>query len=225
MKQVYQGFFINKHTYSDTSLLLSFYSQSQGLQKFVFKGGRKKTALLPFGRYEIEATKKNGFDFAFVNNISNHTHYFSTQNHPLKNLIAFFICDVIYQSTPASHTDSVTFETLCIVADDLNEATELYDFPLRFLNKWILSLGICPQPVDSPTAFDIENGLFLSDTRTISPANLDVLTWNQSLKNEEIMDKTGVKPAINLIMKYIRFHIPNFKFEKTLYILQQTLLS
>jgi hypothetical protein len=88
-----------------------------------------------------------------------------------------------------------------------------------------LSLGICPQPVDSPTAFDIENGLFLSDTRTISPANLDVLTWNQSLKNEEIMDKTGVKPAINLIVKYIRFHIPHFKIEKTLYILQQTLLT
>ncbi len=225
MKQVYHGFFIHKHPYSDTNLLLSFYTQSHGLQKFVFRDGRKKTPLLPFGHYEIEATKKNGYDFAFVNNISNHTPFPSSQSHPLKNLIAFFICDVVYQSTPASHADVFTYETLCRTADNLNETSNLFEFPLRFLNQWILTLGICPQPIDSPCAFDIENGLFTKENTGVSLLNLDVITWNHSLLDNGSVDKTGVKPAINLIVKYIRFHIPHFKIEKTLYILQQTLLT
>ena len=44
MKLVDEAIFLFRTNYSDTSLIATYYTKEHGLQKFMFKGGKKKSA-------------------------------------------------------------------------------------------------------------------------------------------------------------------------------------
>ena len=95
MKAVDEGVFLHRTPYSANSLITTFYTREKGLQKFLFKGGKKKGyQLYPLSVSELNFYGREGSDLINLTSAqatSNH----SFQFNPVKSTIAFFIAETI----------------------------------------------------------------------------------------------------------------------------------
>ena len=106
MKQSDQGILIHRQNYSESSLLITFFTKKNGLQKFISKGVKKKAGNLnPLGIYEINYYKSPKQDLGNITDI-HHTHAFHYDSiSPLKNIISFFLADLLKQTLKTESED------------------------------------------------------------------------------------------------------------------------
>ncbi len=231
MKNKDIGILIGKKNYSESSLILTFYTELNGLSSFIFKGARKKKlAIFHLGIYELTFFKRAESELGIINALDVAFPLSDIYTNPQKTILCFFIADVLKQTLKVEGGDALVFnfirEKICL----LEVQSDLYTFPLEFLTGLIANLGYLPHfEEDNAPYFDLQKGVF---TAVESPYSYFVEEQTaQQLKTYfegnylQSFEKETTKKSLQLMIDYYRIHIPNFRIEVSLGIIKDTLYA
>ena len=228
MKNTDNGLLLFKTNYSESSLILTFYTQSSGLSKYIYKGGKKKkTPFLVFGHYEIVSYKRPESDLGMINSLAIATPFLSSASHPAKMLISFFVSDVLRQTLKEEQADQVMFSFLLSAAQELNETNRLKEFPLEFAAKLTINLGFAPQTIPNATAFNLKTGRFSLDNGDDEyMRNGPLAIYLNILFSTLVAPHSDIqKQALGDVLFYMRIHLPSFDNTRSLSIIREILYS
>lgn len=231
MKSVQTGILLKKLNYSETSLILHFYTLEEGFKPFLFQGGKKKKGniLHPLSIVEIESYQRPDSELGKISSISPQPVLQSIPVHPVKGGLAFFLTELIAQSLKSSDSDQRMYRFLIDEIKWLDNTDEITNYPIWFLIKFADLLGFSPHVLDEkPIYFDLEEGqltrhkprghVFIEDN-TI-PVLEELLNKQKSDFMMYKIHKTNRKQLINNLVDFYKQHVSNFKTPKSLEVMQ-----
>ncbi|MFT4661172.1 MAG: DNA repair protein RecO (recombination protein O) [Patiriisocius sp.] len=215
MKATDKGVFLHRLAYSETSLIVTFYTKSSGLRKFIFKGGKKKAhSLFPMSIGELSFYERKESDLLHLTSVDPATtHQF--QFDPVKSTIAFFLAEVVRKCIQQGAPDEMLYNFVVDQISSLEGNEEHQYFPIHFLIDFSEVLGIQPYIEEDQAAyFNLDDGTF----ETYSKVELRVATGEaarlikQRILSIETLDhsKEVREKALEVMLDYYRIHIPNF---------------
>ena len=215
MKTSDKGFLLHRISYSESSLILVFYTQKNGLAKYIYKGGKKKKiAMHPLGLYEIAAFKRPESDLGIISSLQWETPSLKLLDKPLKVLICFFLSDVLRQTLKEEQADTGLFNFLENAMQNLNTSQDDKAFPFE------------PQTMEDPKFFDLSNAAFLTESSGLpNEINGPIVTFLNDMFLMEASDLELYKEALPIILKYMKLHLPSFDNEKSLGIIKDILYT
>ena len=227
MKSIDKAVFLHKSSFSSSSLLVTYYTEKNGLQKFIFKGGKKRAHhLFPMAFSEIEYYGRNND----LLNITNTESVFpqSFQFNPVKSTIAFFIGEVIRKSVEPGDRDSQLFSFLEKQTKRLEEEEKIHLYPIQFLVEFTNSLGIYPLIEEGgEKVFNIDSGRFQHTAsihqKTYVGESVNLII---SFLNKEEPPSTNKKvreESLKILLNYYSTHIPSFNKLESYEILKEVL--
>lgn len=229
MKQSDKAIFLNRVSYSESSLIISFFTLKHGLQKFIFQGGKKKAhALFPTSLCEITFYKRPDSELGKLTDATAYEMLFQIQMEPLKSTVAFFMADVLKQCVQSDHPDPHLFHFLEEEIKRLNESSDVSMFPLSFLLNLTIPLGIEPSlDPENKKYFYYEEGEF-SDIQRVGELvakNSSVELIQNLLRNDNSQEanRSQRQSALDTILKYYEIHVPKFDISNSLAIIKQVL--
>lgn len=227
MKQNDHGIFLHRTSFSESSVIATFYTKSGGLQKYVFQGAKKKNhTLFPlnvceftyYGRPDSELKKITQADSTVVLD--------SILMNPLKSIVAFFIADVIRQTLNTTEKEEPLFQFLVQSIETLNRTNDVANFPLIFLVKFTPWIGIQPHAIDEQILyFNLKEGEFHADYRPGEwsvEGELAVSLFELFELNK--LNANFKKQMFDVVLNYYELHIPRFDVSRSLTILKETLM-
>lgn len=216
MKSTDKGIFLQRTAFSESSLIVTFLTEKNGLQKFVFRGGKKKahnifplsiSELTFYGRKESEL-----LNLTQVEAVQAQTFQFD----PVKGTLAFFMAETLRKCLPFGQEDKDFFNFVEESINNLEKRTSLSLFPLEFLVQCSDALGFMPL-CDDPEAsvLNLDSGVFQltrsNSERTQSGPAVDLI---RSIVNGEPIELSGGKKereeALEIMLLYFSIHIPRF---------------
>mgnify|MGYP003948941695 CR=1 FL=1 len=229
MKQVDKGILIHRHNYSESSLIITFYTYKNGVQKYISKGIKKKSGnLIPLGLYELSFYKKPSNDLGSLSNITQIKQHYAISSNPLKQITCFFIADLLRQTQKTQTEDIETFIFISNYIDKLDNEKDLNSFVCIFLLEYLDFLGITPLLENkNANCFDIEKGVFIyhnkkSDTRIINEAVNSIINFYKYNKDQiKYSNINNSKEILTILLKYLSIHIPNFDMNKSIKIIRE----
>ncbi len=228
MKLVDNGILIHKSPYSSSSLLTTFYTEKNGLQKFIFKGGKKKAhGLFPLADLELTFYGRNSelFNLTSAEPISPFTFQFD----PIKSTLAFFFAEVTLKCVLMNDPDVQLYDLLKKYANAMNENDEIQLFPISFLIELSDLLGILPLRNEaSARVFNIDTGNFQQslskELRTFEGPAIDLLIQIIDKKRLTSIPHREIRnEALRIYLNYFAIHIPKFQELKSYEILKEVL--
>jgi DNA repair protein RecO (recombination protein O) len=223
MKQTDSGILLHRISYSETSLITTFYTQQHGIQKFIFQGGKKKSGnLTPLGIYELTFYRRPDSELGKLNQVELLEPMHAIFASPIKQVIAFFLADILHQSLKTDLADEPLFQYLVASINKLNQDSNPQFFPATFLLTYIIHLGISPLIEErDANYFDIQQGIFTNSPRNMvstlqSEAAHLIRDYMEGFEIPEIAFKKQTKEIVLILVTYLSFHVPNFKGEKCL---------
>lgn len=230
MKKNDKAILLHRINYSESSLIVTLYTQQSGLQKFIFQGGKKKAVgIFPLSLCEITYYSRPDSD---LNKLTEATPYhllFSLTSHPLKSTLAFFMADVLKQCVQGVQADAVMFHALEQYILELDERTDVSMFSTYFLIQLAKQLGIEPHSGSANRKFfHLQEGEFSDDNTagSISESGEGVQLIQYVLRNNaaaEACTKHAKRQAFDVMIHYFKLHIPRFDVEKSLEIIREVL--
>lgn len=232
MKSILHGILLKKIDYSETSLILQFFTLENGVQSFIFQGAKRKNKkgnlLHPLAIVEITAFTRPDSEMSKmteVNALSNNQAVF----HPLKNGILFFMTEVLSQALKSADSDPQLFQFIENEINWLNISNELTNYPLWFmlqLANW-LGIGIRIENNDGPI-FDLQEGTISARTPSnhlyvddeLIPILITLLNANKPTFLAFSIHKKTRRTLLSHLIDYFRLHIANFHTPKSLAVLQ-----
>ena len=210
------GIFLHRISYSDTSLIVAFYTQEHGLKKFIFKGGKKKAHnLFPMGLSELSYLDRKESDLL---QLLSAEPAFPTdfQFDPIKGTIAFFMAEVIRKVVHTGDKDPGLFDFLAHTIRSLNESDQAQLIPVLFMIDLAEWLGIQPYIEDHSHAFfNLNEGRFEASERkeftVISGEVADLIKAHILGKTTANLAKNGRTQALETMIMYFRYHVPGFE--------------
>lgn len=231
MKSKELGILLDKRPYSESSVILHFYTLEQGFQAFIFKGAlKKKKALNQLGLYELSYFKRPESDLGIINQLDFAWTPQALFEKPQKVLLVFFITDVLQQTLRHQGPDKKLFYFLRDQLIALETSDHEKSFPTYFLAQYLMLLGYAPLDQEhNSKVFDYQKGVFGthhigSSTSIQNPelvAFIKAQFWPQAstLAWPSIIYKEG----LNVLIKYAQQHIVGFNLGQTMEILHDTL--
>jgi len=226
VKQNDYGIFLHRSSFSESSVIATFYTKNGGLQKYLFQGAKKKNhTLFPlnvceftyYGRPDSELKKITQADSAVVLD--------DILMNPLKSIIAFFMADVIRQALNSTEKEEQLFNFLVQSIEALNKTNDVANFPLLFLVKFTPWIGIQPNAIDEQILyFNLRDGEFHADYRAGEWCIEGDLA--KGLSELFVMNKVEAKfkkQMFDVVLNYYELHIPRFDVSRSLSILKETL--
>lgn len=225
MKQTDYGIFIHRIPYSESSLIVTFYTFQGGIRKFIFQGAKKKNAVLfPLNICELDFYHRQDSELGKLTNASSVYPLDGIFGHPVRATVAFFIADVLRQTLQTNQHESELYRFLEHEIRRLNAGDQLTLFPLHFLVTYTHHIGIAPQMEDNPRYFSLQEGEFHNDTR---PGELmvdgDVCTALYALFSGREPENAIRKAALKTLLDYYRMHVPGFNVSQSLEIVSTIL--
>jgi DNA repair protein RecO len=219
--------------YSETSFIGVFYTEYLGLQRFIFKGGQKRSSgYFPFMLYELTFYKRPESDLASITEILPLQINKQLNNHPIYCTVAFFFADIIRNVLRAEQKDQAMFDFLVNMIQllDTAEQDQLSELTLRVLIKLCEKTGILPQcEAKVKLHFIPEEGLFTdliyAEKRTFSGEGVLLI---QAILMDQKTDGFGnlsKREALNILMVYFEYHIPSFNVKRTLEVIREILYT
>lgn len=224
MKNKDVGILIHKKNYSESSLILTFYTEGNGLISFIFKGAKKKKlAIFHLGIYELTYFKRPESNLGIIQSLEAGVPLTELFSNPQKIIIGFFMVDVLGQTLKTEHSDPELFHFIKNNILELEVQSDLLSFPLAFLGNYIRKLGFSPlSEVENPKGFDLNSGRFTSEETGMIPTvvkQLDLLFQGLPIEcSKEIAQK-----ALQILLDYYKLHLPHFNAENSLKIIRDTL--
>ncbi len=226
MKQTTVGVFLNRISYSESSVIATFYTKDDGLQKFIFQGAKKKnTNLFPLNLCELTYYRRPDSELGKLTHVDNMLVLDTILSNPIKSIIAFFIADVIRNTLLTNEKETIVFQFIQQTVVQLNQTDETSTFPLFFLADFTSFIGIQPITSDEkPLYFDMKEGEFHSDYRpTEWQEEGEIVAQLFALFEKKTIDFLHRKKALEILLNYYSLHIPRFDVSKSLEIIREVL--
>lgn len=224
MKQTDYGIFLHRIPYSESSLIVSFYTLEGGIQKFIFQGAKKKNALLfPLNICELTFYRRQDSELGKLTHSQPAHALDGIFSNPLKGTIAFFMADVLKQTLRTNQAEPEVYAFLEQKILELNETTDVKLFPLRFLAAYTEWIGIAPHIEDGAKYFSLAEGEFHSDFR---PGELGIEGELSQALYELFEGQAEIrqrKALLNTLLEYYRMHTPGFNVQQSLEIVTAVL--
>lgn len=231
MKGIQHGILLRKLNYSETSLILNFFTLEDGFQAYIFQGGKKKKGniLQALSLVEITAYRREDSELGKITEINSTFVPQSIPYHPLKSGLAFFITEVLAQVLKSSDKDPEMFAFLEHEIKWLDSSDEYTNYPIWFLLKLADQVGIGINVSDSNgSIFDFQDGIIANQTPSshlfvndeVVPILIELL---KSEKNDLLamhIHKTHRKQITEHLINYFKLHINGFKIPKSLSVMQ-----
>lgn len=231
MKSIDHGILLKKINYSETSLILHFFTLEKGFQAYLFQGGKKKKGnlLQPLSIIEINAYQRPDSDLGKISSIASDFIPQSIPFNPLKSGLAFFMTEVLEKALRSSDEDQRMFAFLKQEIHWLDDSDAITNYPIWFLLKLAEVLGFGIQRIgEDGRIFDLQAGIisnqtpegqaFENDEAVIQLRNLLPLERADLLAHH--IHKTYRMQIIGHLINYYRWHIEGFKPPKSLEIMQ-----
>tara|TARA_B110000285_G_scaffold177164_1_gene198989 strand:- start:1942 stop:2634 length:693 start_codon:yes stop_codon:yes gene_type:complete len=222
------GIFLHRSAYSSSSLIVTCYTLKKGLQRFIFKGGKKKAQnLFPMSHVELTFYGRNP-ELLNLTNVESVTPQ-SFQFHPVRSSIAFFMAEVIHKCVHEGDNDPDLFHFFSKYSNALNNQESLQVFPVKFLIDLSEKLGFKPlNEINDAHVFNLDAGVFQhthsSLERTFSGDGVQLII---ELLDKNAMDKVPVKQtraeALTVYLNYFSIHSPRFQKLESYEILKEVL--
>src|SRR5690554_2968459 len=167
MKGIQNGILLKKISYSETSLILHFFTLENGFQAYIFQGGKKKKGniLQALSIVEITAYRRGDSDLGKITEINALFVPQSIPYHPLKSGLVFFIIDNLSQTLQKNDKDPKMFSFLEHEIKWIDESYELTNYPIWFLLKLADEIGIGINVIDpNGLIFDLTDGVIANQT-------------------------------------------------------------
>ena len=228
MKAVDEGIFLHRTSYSDSSLITTFFTKDKGLQKFIFRGGKKKAhQMYPLSISELNYYGRSESDLLNLTSaqaVSNHSFQFD----PIKSTIAFFIAECIRKCVIDNDFDPVMYDFFSAEINRLNDAEDCSLFPVQFMVSFTEVLGFQPLVEDEAAAFDLDEGII---SRLSSQLNrfssgdhvgliADLIVGNPYRTS---IERNVREKALETMMMYYRIHVPRLEEFETYEIVREIL--
>ena len=232
MKQTDYGILLNRISYSENSLITTFFTEKSGIQKFIFLGGKKKVGnLFPLGIYELTFYKRPDSELGKINQAVLVNSMHNIFLNPIKSVIVFFVAEVLHQSLKSEEKDAGLFLFIKSEIAQLENENHLKSYPALFLLEFISHLGIRPHVEDEKSSFfDLEQGVF-----TTNPMNFEKTINSEAsavirdclLKSDNANSglELHAKQVVSLLISYLTVHLPSFKGQKSLELAKEILES
>lgn len=235
MKQTDQAILLNRISYSETSLILTFYTLKNGIQKFLFQGGKKKAhQLFPLGISEIIYYKRPDSDLGKLTAVENSCILNELPFNPIKSSIAFFIAEVLQKCLKTEEAEENLFLFLKEKIQELDKSQDLAFFPIEFLLDLSLYMGIYPNKEGNENKyFNVMEGIIENKIPTTGDIYYEgeavqLLSKIINAQNEiglEINTKINRSKALEILIHYYQLHVPQFKELKSLEIIREILFG
>jgi len=217
MKFTDQGVFLNRISYSDSSLITTFYTKKKGLQKFFFRGGKKKAhSAFPMAVSELSFYGRPEADLPNLTHVEGSFPH-SFQFDPIKSAIAFFMAETICKCVHEGDVDAELFGFIVGYVEELESTTELTLFPVSFLIGFSDVLGFKPLIEERDTeVFNLDAGTFQRvgnnverTRRGLGTTIIASLLLDSNLP--ENTTKNAREDALEIMLDYFMIHVPQFK--------------
>lgn len=231
MKDKDFGILLTRKSYSESSLILTFYTEKQGLNTFIFKGAKKKNkAIFTLGIFELTYFKRPESDMGIINSMENAVALLDYYSNPQKIILGFFIADILNQTIKVEDADPSLFYFLKNQIISLEATDDCFNFPLYFLAGLTKELGYSPLfEIDHPVSFDIQRGEFLdyNSGNSSSVEGEAVVLLGQLFQEETLtsFSKETTRKALHTLLLYLKMHAPNFHVEKSMEVIRETLYT
>ena len=228
MKATDEGIFLHRSSYSDSSLITTFYTRDKGLQKFVFRGGKKKGhQMYPLSVSELNyygRTESELLNLTSAQATSNHTFQFD----PVKSTIAFFIAETIRKCVIDNDLDNVTYTFLSSEINRLNASEDCSLFPIEFMVSFAELLGFQPLVENDGLIFDLDEGIINHSNsrlnRTAEGEHIRLITaLIVGRPVNGFIDREVREKALETLMAYYQIHTPRLKKFETYEIVREIL--
>ncbi|MBW7868772.1 MAG: DNA repair protein RecO [Brumimicrobium sp.] len=231
MKQIQHGILLKKINYSESSLILHFFTLEEGFQAGIFQGGKKKKGniLQALNIVEISLSKRVDSELNKIHEVNLIYTPQSIPYHPIKSGLAFFMTEVLAQVLSRSEKDVTLFEFLEKEIQWIDLSDELTNYPLWWMIKLIEKLGLGIQTEEhGDTYFDLLDGTILkykpNSHQYIQDTTIPLLSELVSLdKNTcmaKVIQKTDRRVLLEHLILYYKTHIQGFKTPHTIQIMQ-----
>lgn len=213
MKTTDLGIFLHRTSYSESSLITWFYTKKKGLQKYMYRGGKKKAhSLIPMAITELTYYARNDDKLVNLTNVEG-IYPRILQFDPAKTTIAYFMAETIRKCVHLGDGDEDLFLFVEKQIEKLNNNNDLSLFPLEFLIESSKLLGFMPlSESGGATVFNIEEGTFQHGPSTLERTHqgegVDLILT--ILKGEEVGITTEKmrEQALQIMMDYYSIHVP-----------------
>jgi DNA repair protein RecO (recombination protein O) len=230
VKQVTKGIVLSKINYSESSLILTIYTLDFGIQNFLFQGGKKKAAaIFPLALVECTYYKRPESDLAKATEVNLYisNHQITTEHG--KMVLAYFITAIIKACYKHGSHDDYAYKFLEKKICELNDASDVGNFPIFFLLELSDVMGISPQVNEENSKFFyLEEGEFSNAVKIHAVAeegkHIDYLQLllNKTSKLIPVNHETR-KKSLETLIKYFKIHVSGFHIDQELEVIRSTL--
>lgn len=227
MKQVDEGIFLFRTSYSETSLIATFYTNNHGTKKFIFKGGKKKSHnLFPLAISEITFYERDESDLSNLTGADPVLRQ-EIQFDPVRSTIAFFMAEVIRKSIETNEKDPELYDFLIQTITGLDKTKDLSVYPIKFLTGFSLQLGIQPLIESNRPIINYQDGTIgvgsNLDANSEEGDHIQLLVDLFKENAVKVYPKEIRMQALRSMIKYYGFHVPRMEQMETLEILHEIL--
>ncbi len=219
--------------YQEKSLIVSCYTQSNGLKTFFIpnafsskKNNQKIAYFQLLTLLDVEFNFKNKGGLEQFKDINIHTPYFSIPNQIHKNTIAQFLSEVLNTCLNDTEPDDLLFDFLETALLWFDTHDDIANFHIMVLLKLTKFLGFYPDTSTEGYYFEMNNGQFVnfkdasclteSETKLLSrilPLNFD--------SDQKIFTGQERQLLLKIILDYYSIHWVGFRKPKSLAVLKE----
>ena len=223
MKLVLNGILLSKIDYSESSLILKFFTREEGLVSFLFQGGKKKkgNALFPLSKAEINCYKRSDSSLSKISSIDISTVNQELFFDPIRFSIIFFVAEICTLTIKNEEEDLALFQYLEKEIDFIQRTKEFTNYPIYFLLAYSKYLGFYPQNSPKALFFDLEEGECCAQKPThpnfYDQKEIELYTIGEL--NPRQLKKTERNKLLNMVLNYYSVQLgglPNIKSKAVL---------
>lgn len=229
MKFTDKAILLNRINYSESSLIITYYTLQNGIQKFLFQGGKKKANnLFPLSISEITYYSRPDSTLGKVTASETTQILSELPFHPIKSTIAFFIAEFLSKCLQTEEKEVLLFHFLEEKIIFLDKEKDISLFPIQFLLDFSEFLGIQPHVISKTgNYFNLMEG-DISETKPIG----DIFAQGEPVqlihaclaKESDIQHTNKLRnETLDVLIQYFQLHIPQFKTLKTLEVIREVL--
>lgn len=224
---------ISSIKYGDTSRILKCYTRSSGIKSFIAKGvysKRNKTnpMFLQLNQLEMIYEDRISHKLINLNNCRQLHHFLSIQGNREKTAITLFLSEILNMVLKEEEHNPQLFDFISSSFQLFDSKGSAYsDFHLWFLLNLTTYLGFYPNLKQDSGYFDLLNGVSTIELPSgiyITGEKLKLFNQLRQLcfsnQTENCFNQNQRKELIDLILRYYELHHPDFKWPKSLEVLQ-----
>jgi DNA repair protein RecO (recombination protein O) len=231
VKQNDKAIFLHRINYSESSLIVTFYTLESGIQKFIFQGGKKKSqSLFPLSLCDIHYYRRPDSELGKLTDAFPYEMLHTISTNPMKSTLAYFMVDVLKQCLQTDQSDPALFSFVEQRVISLNKETDLTLFGVQFLIEFAKHMGIEPSvEEENKRFFHLQDGEFSDFSRKgeLVAEGADVGLIQSLLRKEKAtsISKNVRHDALITMIEYYKLHTPRFEVEKSLEIIHEILYT